>query len=63
MKVTKELAKRIAPNLQHGAYWSECRDDVDFATGGELDGFQLDMLTDWAVETRRQNQPDFSVQP
>lgn len=62
-KITKELAAKIAPQLQNGSYWVEARDDVDCYTGSELDAFQLDMLTDWAVQVRKQTEPSFIVNP
>lgn len=62
-KVTKKLAEQIAPKLHSGSFWVECRDDVNFASSDELDGFQLDMLTDMAIAARKSADPEFVVNP
>lgn len=49
MKVTRELAARIASWMVPGSI-EQIRDEVDFKTGGELDCFQLDLLTSWVQQ-------------
>ena len=53
MKPTKALAKKIAQRKSLPRSWSALRDLVDQVTGGDLDGFQLDLLTDWVDEIRK----------
>ena len=48
IKPTKELAKTIAAKAYPLQDWEKIRDIADQYTGGELDCFQLDMLTDWS---------------
>lgn len=51
MQINKELAKSIAETWKRdAASWDALRDHVDSATAGDLDCFQLDMLTDWTME-------------
>lgn len=47
--INKQLAATLAPRL-HGMTWDEAREFIDIATAGELDTWQLDKLTDWAIE-------------
>jgi hypothetical protein len=49
MKPTKELAREIATKIDGNHPWKTIRDVLDGQTGGELDCFQLDMLTDWVT--------------
>ena len=60
-KITKALAKCLAPKLECGAYWYQCRDDVEAHAGDDLDCFQLDMLTDWTIAERKKLEPTFEV--
>lgn len=50
-KITKALARRIARRYPFKELiWAEVRDQCDFATAGELDAFQLDLLSGWVRE-------------
>lgn len=59
MKVTRELAGKLAKRViaPPGAYASlpdndsreTIRGQLDLLTYGELDGFKLDLLTDWTI--------------
>lgn len=49
MKPTKELAREIASKIDGNPSWSDVRDAVDVATGGDCDCTQLDLLTDWVT--------------
>jgi len=46
-KISKELAAKIAKHCLPTDSWDEIREYVDTYSGGDLDTFQLDMLTDW----------------
>ena len=50
----KATADRIARTITHRHSWEQLRDVCDIATGGQLDAFQLDLLTD-EVERRLEN--------
>jgi|TARA_R110000824_G_C14933389_1_gene649019 hypothetical protein len=50
MKLARQLAKKIV-----SIDWCIVRDEVDIATSGELDCWQLDMLTGWVVEAVKNN--------
>jgi hypothetical protein len=47
MSNARRIAASISPHKWDSWDWSVVRDVVDGATFGELDPFQLDMLTDW----------------
>jgi hypothetical protein len=53
--VNRELAQHLAKRIKE-TDWDLVRDLADIATDGDLDPFQLDMLTDWIVaEHKRQS--------
>lgn len=52
MRISMKLATELAQEIG-STDWSIVRDQVDIATSSELDCWQLDMLTDWAVEVAR----------
>ena len=52
MEPTKALARKIAEAKGLPVAWDDLRDYVDIKTGGELDWFQLDLLTEWVHEAR-----------
>tara|TARA_R110000751_G_scaffold18122_1_gene55136 strand:- start:45 stop:215 length:171 start_codon:yes stop_codon:yes gene_type:complete len=52
MRISMKLATELAQEIG-STDWSIVRDQVDIATSGELDCWQLDMLTGWAVEVAR----------
>lgn len=56
MRITKELAREIAPDLRGLSLpWEQVRDHVDLCTAGECDSWQLDTLTDWVIEVNNGN--------
>ena len=59
-RITKDLARTIATatNFRQGVTWEGVRDHVDLYTGGDLDSFQLAMLTDWVWAQRREGEPE-----
>jgi hypothetical protein len=48
VKVTRNLARKLAPRVKF-MQWEEARDVLDLATDGELNAFQLDLLTDMTL--------------
>jgi len=52
MKPTKELARQIAKRRNLSNNNELLRDQIDTITHGELDCFQLDLLTEWVEEAR-----------
>lgn len=57
-KPTRELATDIARTIHTHMCWDDIRELCEQKTGGELDAFQLDMLTDWTQEIHTQAYPD-----
>jgi hypothetical protein len=54
IKPSKKLAANIARTYPFKEFDErEIRDHVDLETGGELDCFQLDLLTDWVMAILR----------
>lgn len=50
IKATKQLAADCAFSARYDFTWDQMRDHCDRESAGDLDCFQLDMLTDWAME-------------
>jgi hypothetical protein len=55
-KISKKLATELAQRIKPGRSWDILRDLVDLESGGELDAWQLDTLTDWVAELHEINQ-------
>jgi hypothetical protein len=53
--LSRARAAEVAKHLRTGMSDEAARDTVDLATGGELDAWQLDTLTDWAITIVRQS--------
>jgi hypothetical protein len=49
MRITMKRATDLAQEIG-STDWQLTRDEIDLATSGELDCWQLDTLTDWVVE-------------
>lgn len=55
MRISKAFAQNVADRAVAQSLnfkdWAAVRDHCDGVTGGDLDSFRLDMLTDWVVST------------
>ena len=50
-RLTADVARALAPEVK-GLGWYEARDRLDTLTGGDLEAWQLDTLTDWATNPK-----------
>ena len=52
VRVSKSLAKQLAPQLPERCTQEEARDLLDEMTTGDLDCWQMDKLIDWTFQER-----------